>query len=353
MIIRKAELRDVPAIFEMINHYAAEKIMLPRPLTDLYESVREFLVAEDEEGQVLGCGALKFYNAELAEVRSLCVAPGTQHRGMGRALVERVLAEAESYGLKTVFALTLAPEFFLKCGFRQPILAERIPDLVEPWPIEIQILGNAVIDAAKDFGDFDIDLGSLTQFPQVGLIFGARPLPGGRIKLWQMINDHPQVGNQVGEPDDGCQQLHVGIGRVQFQVSFGKSFQAGNEFRFREFLAQVPAPQVSVANAAKQWITVKAFQLLVEIRLPRFQVSDGSDDDGIFGRNVQYPLIILQPRAALHLNRAHHSQTFRELAIALRQRRPVKDRVILGRPGNTLWAPRIEQMNMGVDNGYG
>jgi amino-acid N-acetyltransferase len=126
MTIRKAELRDVPAIFEMINHYAAEKVMLPRPLTDLYESVREFLVAEDEDGQVLGCGALKFYNAELAEVRSLCVAPGTQRRGMGRALVERVLAEAESYDLKTVFALTLAPEFFLKCGFRE-VARERFP----------------------------------------------------------------------------------------------------------------------------------------------------------------------------------------------------------------------------------
>lgn len=126
MMIRKAELRDVPAIFEMINHYAAERIMLPRPLTDLYECVREFLVAEDEAGSVVGCGALKFYNAELAEVRSLCVAPGTQNHGTGRALAERLLSEAESYGLKTVFALTLAPEFFLKCGFRETA-RERFP----------------------------------------------------------------------------------------------------------------------------------------------------------------------------------------------------------------------------------
>lgn len=125
-MIRKAELRDVPVIFEMINHYAAEKIMLPRPLTDLYESVREFLVAEDEEAQVTGCGALKFYNAELAEIRSLCVAPGTLHHGVGRALTERLLLEAESYGLKTVFALTTTPEFFLKCGFRETA-RERFP----------------------------------------------------------------------------------------------------------------------------------------------------------------------------------------------------------------------------------
>lgn len=124
--IRKAELRDVPLIFEMINHYAAERIMLPRPLTDLYESVREFSVAEADDGSVLACGALKLYNADLAEVRSLCVSPGSQHRGMGRALTERLIAEADSFGLKTVFALTTTPNFFLKCGFRETA-RERFP----------------------------------------------------------------------------------------------------------------------------------------------------------------------------------------------------------------------------------
>ncbi|MGH9375954.1 MAG: N-acetyltransferase [Terriglobia bacterium] len=124
--IRKAELRDVPAIFEMINHYAAERVMLPRPLTDLFECVREFWIAESEGGEVSGCGALKFYNAELAEIRSLCVATGGQSRGAGRALAERLLAEAESYGLKTVFALTLVPGFFFKCGFRE-VARERFP----------------------------------------------------------------------------------------------------------------------------------------------------------------------------------------------------------------------------------
>jgi amino-acid N-acetyltransferase len=126
MLIRKAELRDVPAIFEMIGHYVAERIMLPRSLTDLYESVREFLVCESEQGEVIGCGALKFYNADLAEIRSLCVRPGIQHRGVGRSLAEGLLAEAERYELKTVFALTTTLEFFAKCGFRE-VARERFP----------------------------------------------------------------------------------------------------------------------------------------------------------------------------------------------------------------------------------
>ncbi|MBZ5542068.1 MAG: hypothetical protein LAO07_00125 [Acidobacteriia bacterium] len=75
LTIRKAELRDVPALCQMINRYAAQRIVLPRPLVELYENVWEFTVAE-QDGVIVGCGALKFYSAELAEVRSLCVAPG-------------------------------------------------------------------------------------------------------------------------------------------------------------------------------------------------------------------------------------------------------------------------------------
>jgi amino-acid N-acetyltransferase len=123
--IRKAELEDVPALFEMINHYAAEGIMLRRTLTELYECVREFLVAEDG-GKVVGCGALKFYAADLAEIRSLCVAPGLKSRGLGRVLTEQLLSEAERYQLKTVFALTTSPDFFTKCGFRE-MARERFP----------------------------------------------------------------------------------------------------------------------------------------------------------------------------------------------------------------------------------
>jgi amino-acid N-acetyltransferase len=116
--IRKAELRDVPALFDLINRFARERVMLPRTLADLYENLWGFTVAE-EGGHVLGCGALKFYSQELAEIRSLCVEPARKSHGVGTALVERLLDDAEAYGLKNVFALTLVPAFFRKCGFRE------------------------------------------------------------------------------------------------------------------------------------------------------------------------------------------------------------------------------------------
>ncbi len=118
MNLRKAELRDVPALSELISRFARERVVLPRTISDLYENVWEFTVAE-EGGRVLGCGALKFYSQELAEIRSLCVEPGRESHGVGTALVERLLDEAEAYGLKSVFALTLVPDFFRKRGFHQ------------------------------------------------------------------------------------------------------------------------------------------------------------------------------------------------------------------------------------------
>jgi len=42
LTIRKAKLTDVPNIHRLVNHYADERIMLPRTLTDLYENVWEF-----------------------------------------------------------------------------------------------------------------------------------------------------------------------------------------------------------------------------------------------------------------------------------------------------------------------
>ena len=70
MTTRKAKLTDVPDIHRLVNHYAGERIMLARTLTDLYENVWEFTVVAEEEGRLIGCGALKLYNQEVAEIRS-------------------------------------------------------------------------------------------------------------------------------------------------------------------------------------------------------------------------------------------------------------------------------------------
>ena len=129
MTIRKAKLTDVPTIHRLVNHYAVERIMLPRTLTDLYENVWEFTVVSVDDDKLLGCGALKLYNQEVAEIRSLCVDESLKSKGIGREIMEALLDEAEAFGLKTVFALTVAPAFFEKLGFRD-VPRERFPTKV-------------------------------------------------------------------------------------------------------------------------------------------------------------------------------------------------------------------------------
>lgn len=123
--IRQAESKDVAGLFELVQHYAAQQALLPRTLQDIRECAGDFWVAE-EKGRLLGCGALKLYSRELAEIRSLCIAPGIKRRGIGRTLAKRLLHEARQLNLKTVFALTHVPEFFRKCGFR-PAARENFP----------------------------------------------------------------------------------------------------------------------------------------------------------------------------------------------------------------------------------
>lgn len=129
LTIRKAKLTDVPNIHRLVNHYAGERIMLPRTLTDIYENVWEFTVVAVEDDKLLGCGALKLYNQEVAEIRSLCVDETLKSKGIGREIMEALLDESEGFGLKTVFALTVAPAFFQKLGFRE-VPRERFPTKV-------------------------------------------------------------------------------------------------------------------------------------------------------------------------------------------------------------------------------
>lgn len=114
--IRPARVEDVEDMQALINRYAAEDRMLERSRDFLLEHLRDFLVAEDVSG-FLGCCALAVLTPDLAELRSLAVRPEASGRGIGRALVQACVSEARRLGTKRVFALTLVPEFFERCGF--------------------------------------------------------------------------------------------------------------------------------------------------------------------------------------------------------------------------------------------
>lgn len=128
MVIRKARIADIKAIQGLVNDFAKREQMLPRSLNELYESVRDFIVYE-QQGSILGVCALRIMWDDLGEIRSLAVRPEVQKKGIGRQLVTWCLKEATGIGLKRVFALTYQPLFFKKLGF-QDIDKAKLPQKI-------------------------------------------------------------------------------------------------------------------------------------------------------------------------------------------------------------------------------
>jgi amino-acid N-acetyltransferase len=116
-MVRKAGLKDARAIRKLIAYYSKRDILLPLKLSDVCERVRDFWVY-DESG-IAGCVSLRIYTAYLAEIRSLAVEGAKRDKGIGGELLSACLDEAKRLGIKKVFALTLAPAFFRKFGFRK------------------------------------------------------------------------------------------------------------------------------------------------------------------------------------------------------------------------------------------
>ena len=115
-MIRHARIADAKDIHQLLLVYAKDGQLLGRSLADLYENIRDFYVFEEGD-KILGVGALAICWENLAEVRSLAVAPGQQGKGVGKQIVQTCLREAGELGLKRVFALTYQPDFFKTLGF--------------------------------------------------------------------------------------------------------------------------------------------------------------------------------------------------------------------------------------------
>jgi amino-acid N-acetyltransferase len=117
MNIRPAQNADVPEIVRIIAHHASRGLMLPRSAAALSASLDCYMVAI-ADGQVIGCGGLERYTDDSAEIYGLATSPEGTLPGTGRALVQALISRAREENISKVFALTLAPGFFSKMGFR-------------------------------------------------------------------------------------------------------------------------------------------------------------------------------------------------------------------------------------------
>lgn len=121
--IREALPGDVAEMHSLLDSFARQGLLLPRAVEEVFRNFREFVVAE-HDGRVVGCCGLRLYSHELGEIVALAVSDESHGRGVGRLMVETLLAQAASLGLKRVIALTLQPGFFAKLGFDEVNVAD-------------------------------------------------------------------------------------------------------------------------------------------------------------------------------------------------------------------------------------
>jgi amino-acid N-acetyltransferase len=125
MCTREAVLPDAEGIYRLISAYSTDGTLLPRTLAEICENVRDFVVLE-QDGQIIGCGALHLYGPHLAEIRSITVDAGSQNSGGGRLLIDALLEQASKHDVNCICLFTRIPDFF--AGWVYAALREQIPD---------------------------------------------------------------------------------------------------------------------------------------------------------------------------------------------------------------------------------
>lgn len=117
-MLRKALIHDVKPIHDLLQFYGGTGALLARPLSRLYDHLRDFWVFEDQgTGRIAGCCALQFCWEDLAEIRSLAVLESHTGQGIGTMLVDRCVHEALVFRIPKLFVLTYQPTFFERFGF--------------------------------------------------------------------------------------------------------------------------------------------------------------------------------------------------------------------------------------------
>jgi amino-acid N-acetyltransferase len=129
LTVREAEKKDIPGIHELLSIYAKKQIVLPRSEAEIEQFLGNFVVAR-LDNKLCGCCAVRDFDNDLLEVRSLVVVPGLEGKGIGRALVEAIIAGLKIKRRKfCLFALTYQEKFFQKLGFHL-VVKEMFPQKI-------------------------------------------------------------------------------------------------------------------------------------------------------------------------------------------------------------------------------
>ena len=117
--VRAATPADLPAVEGLLTRSGL-------PLDGVRDALPTFVVAQAGD-DIVGVAGLEVC-CDNALLRSVAVADPWRSLGVGRALVTRVIADAEARGIPALYLLTTTAEhYFPKFGF-SPIARDRVPD---------------------------------------------------------------------------------------------------------------------------------------------------------------------------------------------------------------------------------
>jgi amino-acid N-acetyltransferase len=123
--LRAATPEDLPAIELLLTASGL-------PTAGVAEELRGFIVAESQhDRRIVGVVGLELCCDEYALLRSTAVDPDWRGTGLGRRLVNHVIADAESRGIRALYLLTTTAErYFPSFGFVKT-QREAVPDEVK------------------------------------------------------------------------------------------------------------------------------------------------------------------------------------------------------------------------------
>lgn len=116
LLVRPAESHDADDVLAFIEVFVEAKRVLPRTLDEMTLLMPTAYVAF-VDGELVGFAALEIYSRKLAEVRSLCVKPELQGRGIGKKLTQACVDLARERNIYEVMVITSSDDFFRNCGF--------------------------------------------------------------------------------------------------------------------------------------------------------------------------------------------------------------------------------------------
>ena len=138
--IRPARTADIRDIRALVAPLAERRVLLEKEAVAYYESVADFIVAEDDSG-VVGCGAVHVLWEDLGEIRTLAVHDNLLGSGLGSRLLDTLIERARELGVSRLFCLTFETDFFSTHGFTEiegtPVTAEVYEEMCRSYDIGV------------------------------------------------------------------------------------------------------------------------------------------------------------------------------------------------------------------------